>query len=413
MSTHRALSCQRWTVAVVFLWIVWFHGVFQLVSVARPVGFFNAGLLVQFVNPLVLCAILIVPGDKRFLIPRDPFQFLLLAAALVAAGIGIGNAAEGNVREYLSHLINALIGYTMYSLGRSLPVPVFEGRRQLWTVRTVLACSALSIAALHYLDSLGYIGRFAAEGYSLLLPLAHGVGSSAIVTLASLGLVGLSNKRGAYLMVAVVLVLAWLLRGPRIGLLTKLGAAAALIALLLVSLLSGTASTLVQRAGEHHFVDRTIALFEARSLEDLDAASSGRIVEMRAAVAPLDPLNLMVGAGFGYSYPMTYDEGVEVLHNTHFSPLTIALRHGLPFALFLYAFIAYWLLISAIEARRTRWTVAQTIPIFYLAGASVYSLTAYVVYVDLLFLFCLGHTVALTVESRRARLSARVSESFA
>jgi hypothetical protein len=404
---RETMAKRRWDVTFFLLWVVAFHGLFQVVSILRPVGATGIGAAIQAINPLFLLAILFSGGDKRFLIPRDPMQFLLLLLVAVASVVGIGNLADGAAREYLSHLVNALTGYVMYSFARSLGFPVFTGTLYTWSIRILLACSAVSVAALHYLDALGYVARFAAEGYSLLLPLAHGAASSIVAAVLSIGLIGLSNKRGAYLMAAAVLAVEWLLHASRTKLTTRVATIGAVISLVLLVLATGVATPLIERASQHHFVERTLRLLSVTSVEELDTVSSGRIGEMRAAVTPLDPVDVMVGAGFGYTYDLVYSGGVERLHNSHFSPLTVSLRHGLPFSLFFFGFVAYWLLAAIAESRKARWDAARMVPVLYVAGAAVYSLTAFVIYVDLLFFFSIGHMIAITESSRQARNAAR------
>ncbi|MEA5419710.1 hypothetical protein VB712_10795, partial [Spirulina sp. CCNP1310] len=382
--THRIGPGHASHVAIMLGWLLAYNVVLQLAGVTRTIQIWDPVILTQILNPLTILLLVLVPGDKSFLLPRGPMQALLLASVAFAAAVGLVGMLLGqafSLRYALSALFNGAAAYVVYSLGRALPSPIAGAPPFRLIAWAALVAAFVSITAVIVFDRLGFVQRFSADAYNQLLPFAYFLPGTMLAALATLLPIILSNKRGAILMVIAV---GALFVAARLGT-TRIDPKRA-IPLALAALAAGVVVLAVAAPHlQNTLWPRVVGFLQASSLAELDVVSGGRLAELRAAFADLSPIQFLLGGGAGYFYAWEYGTEVILQHNVHFSPATLALRYGVPFAVVFYGVVGWVLLRGLIEARLARWDRARLFPLLYVGGAAAYSLTAFSIHIDLFF----------------------------
>jgi hypothetical protein len=119
----------------------------------------------------------------------------------------------------------------------------------------------------------------------------------------------------------------------------------------------------------------------------LDDISSGRLSEVDAALSQAKWWHWIIGAGAGHNIQVV---GALPVQNIHFSPLSIALVYGTPFAVVLYTTFATLLLKAVVRKDIPQQSVTERMAPLYLLGAVVHSLFAYSLFIDFLVFFFAG-----------------------
>lgn len=119
-----------------------------------------------------------------------------------------------------------------------------------------------------------------------------------------------------------------------------------------------------------------------------------RVREVEGAIRPLvdEPISIITGRGGGYSYEYTDVDGnfEKTLHNTHFSPVAVLTRYGIVYLAILYIFIIKTLYLNYRIMKANRLSFELIVLLMYAVASFVNSFTAFTLYLDYLFILCLG-----------------------
>ena len=187
------------------------------------------------------------------------------------------------------------------------------------------------------------------------------VQSSATLCIAALLVIYFSGKRsfllsaGVYLM-WVALRFKSMKQAVKVGFLLRMGAvvAAAVVAgLLLQGAIVEKFQLTVEGLQELASVASTVDLEGEDVTRAMYVVTAGRSAEVAAILDKMTPLTWLLGQGAGLTYQYTTIEGsvVEDYANSHFSPLSLAYKYGIPYALMFYAWLAGGLRVSRRDSR--------------------------------------------------------------
>lgn len=146
-----------------------------------------------------------------------------------------------------------------------------------------------------------------------------------------------SGKRGVYLAAFLILCLCY--RNKRLTLPSwiLLFSALAVGGLVLVSFIDDVQRVFL-KGGTYNTQDGVAGV--------INILSGGRIEELKGAVAAMhSPLQLFFGAGLGFAYQAVGFEEAGGLHrNLHFTPASLAIYYGIPFAVVFFYYLAtfFW-----------------------------------------------------------------------
>lgn len=375
------------------LYLLFSLGVVPAIIYLRSSGVFNSAELTQYVNTATVVALLLT-GPAALRRPRSRFQILLVAVGVQAAMLGLLDFGPEVARDFGSHLFQLCSAYVVFNLGAMMG-PRLTSR--YWRRLAVVSMVA-SIVGLLFTGrgiEAGTVTRFTAP--APLFSLAYGIVHAAPgLTGGAVLLTFLSGKRGPIVAVAAVLVAGLLgkqrarLRVPR-GLF-KVSIACCVVGFAWIVITVGSGAlpehpNLIQTVARQSYarIDRAYEALNSRDEGVLDAASSGRVAEVRLVLDKLDPVSVITGRGAGASIQISESRSRQY---THFSPLSLCFVYGAPFALALYLFIGRELIRAS--RYRARTSPPSLVPYYYLIGAVVGSLFAYSLFVDLLLFFSVG-----------------------
>lgn len=345
---------------------------------------------------------------NNFLMP------ILIAVFILAAIVGIGNAAEFGSRNYLSHLFQIFSAYVMLVAGMSWAT--MFGLR-FWKRFSWLALVAVSISTAF---SISYwadeeIGRLYTPAYVLIFVTAVSLSirpNGGAQTLASVLVAAVSNKRGPLLS---VLLMVGSYSAGQFGLLairkTKLSVSSiyglflklftvSVATLFLLQLLSGQVDNAIVQAFNKTTERLMFLVASSQGQSDFNAATAGRIEEVDLALNSLHGLEFVLGNGAGWTEQTAFGKEIQ---NIHFTPLSVATVFGFPFSIFLYSYIV-WLILSMSKWCMVHGTQTEKLALFYLIGSIAHTLAAYSLFVDLLNFFFIG----VLIKSRERRKADRI-----
>lgn len=375
-----------------------------LLSPLRALGEYEPATVRNALLPPLLI-VLIVANGVRVLRPRSMLQIAICVAFGVSSLVGIPNLLDADTpRDYLSHLFQLASAYVMIGVGWSSGGAV---PGSFWRRSAVLGAVATFVATGMTLSALAdeRVGRLYTPAYGFIFVAAFGtVASYWLSTAAALGLV-VSNKRGPIVSVVAMYLYALLIAVCRRGRLAHGTRRRRLQQLLGVSTIVGSmvgvvvlglwaiGTTDVQDNPVAQAVWITVGRLSGIStgggnIEALRGLSEGRVLEIESAWKSLKGLEFIVGSGAGWSVPVG---GERVVHNIHFTPLSISAVFGMPFALLLYSSLLT-LIVGGSRALIARHdlTVAERMAAPYLVGAITHSLFAYSLFIDLMVFFFAG-----------------------
>lgn len=397
MSSVSAMPpSQRRARGLVATYVLVQFGLLPATEVLRLTGVFNTGLLVRYVGAIfVSWGVLLLARSRRSIV--HPIQVALLGVAAIAAIVGVVNGSNPLSVGFASHVMQPIGAAVMVGIGWQLGQVVETQLRYVWRVSIWTALFALALIAAAF--AAGLVPRYNGPSYSVLPGLAVSAVGGGGPLVAPLGLLLLSAKRGALIAGAGGLLLALAAtsrrRVLRLGLIATMGW---LLLALLQPLLASDSSSGRSLAGVQALAEQTTERVEFTvdalgdgSLDSLDVASSGRLTEVRSALALWDSWTPVLGIGAGVKMGAT--------HNIHFSPLGLSTVFGIPAALFIYASCALAVFRGLRRARRSRPSAAAAV---YVGMATIYSLTAYNLLVDLAVFVAVGWLLNATNEDASA-----------
>lgn len=288
------------------------------------------------------------------------FEIVLLSFLLWSGLLGGMQLASGNPQydfwRVVKDLVPAVLFFLKLGVFRQLLV-----EQQSYTRLIVVVCSifsAISILVFNALGgySTGYVGL--TPPVSMLAAYALSTHSPMLFLLSCL-IIFASGKRSFLISVIIGLGFALLKLGKtgasnnkrwRFGFITGLFMLIAMGTQLvwenaMVDKVMYTVSSL-QESGVG---DKNTSTFKNAGVttdqELLDAATGGRLREITAVTSEMKPIDWVVGAGAGFTYTLGVYDNVVVdrYANTHFSPLSLTYKFGLPFAV-----IFYWWIIATV-----------------------------------------------------------------
>lgn len=389
--------------------------VMPLLTILRVLRIADPAVLLGYALPLLLGAFVLAFGPSKVLIPRAIMQYALLLVFAQAAVIGaIQLEGAESIRDYLSHLFQLSSAYAMFGIGW-LGVEKFGSK--FWRRWTTLAMGAILIGSVSILFALSEerVDRLYTPAYGLVFVLSFGLIYSKKKSLLAYAGLLVSNKRAVILVSLLMPAYSFVqksfaARGARFVIL------AAAKALLILVMLFGLAFAVLQWADSPAARDSPVAqaigitidristlLYGGEPGASLDAVSSGRLSEISAALDQAEWWHWLVGAGAGHNFHV---QGVLPVQNIHFSPLSIALVFGVPFAAVLYLTFGSLLLRALFRREVLERSVTERMAPLYLLGAVVHSLFAYSLFIDFLVFFFAG-VLARNQSGYRSAKSAR------
>lgn len=394
-----------------YLWLIFVLDPFT--SIFRQMGMFNTAILTNIYGTIGFFIIL-PEALKTYYVKNDFFMKTLITGLLIGSIIGIKNQdIQDFLRNYLADTFNILKAILIYSFGKSFNQALVLDERFNKIVKYSLISSALATVVLIWGLNTGLVGYLSGPGYTLLLPLSFYANSNTAATVVSFLLILLSTKRGAIIMAIGVIAVSLILGKKYIKSIKRsrfyfnmvliIGAAFLLLSLVINNdIISWVDSRLQTLAATFDYKVMSFIDADYTDVKKLDNLGSNRISEAQSAFNSMSSGDWIWGAGHGFSY-YYYDDysRVEVVHNVHFSPLSLAIRYGV-----VIAFLIYYNFISLI-LRGIYWSFKLRnfnlfkVPLLYLLGATIYSFTAYSIMNDLLFMFMAGHLYSMLSTLKR------------
>lgn len=391
---------------ILAIYVFVFFIIMPLLSPLRVAGITNAIYIIYILNPLTVILLVLENRIRPILRPNSHFNFILILTLIQCATIGASNLFGENQREYFSHLFQISSAYVMFNIGARKYKLINYNKAKLYSLLAILAYISATLITIYIMSSFG-AGRFYTPAYTLLLPAAYSGATSPIQFLGVFVLALFSNKRGVIMALSLTALLVFfIIKYPREILIRYTGLCVLTIATILI-FASGPEHQLLTWAEQNSInqlpiekvlkitINRTHDLYESFFTNELDVnlATAGRIEEINTVLDSMDYTSWMVGRGAGSTVTVHGNKK----QNIHFSPLSIAMFSGIPFMIYLYLYS-----ISTIsKAMRARYqNVNQRIMAIYAISALIHSLTAYSLFIDLLFFFALGCLTSMNRELR-------------
>lgn len=353
---------------------------------------------------------------KNGLILNNYMSLALVITFVQAASVGLHNVIDGEIRNYASHLFQLFSAAVMIAAGARWSDDFDERFWRRFAVLAIFAASASSLMTLRVWNS-GDIGRYYTPAYILLFVVAFSLAvrpNGKHLTVASLLVAIVSNKRGPLISV-ILMVLAFLCgrrffsRDYHLTLSKKavmsfiFMAIAAPIVFNIFSIQNISENNIITRAFEQT-TTRLFKIFSDSPEEfDLNAYSAGRIEEIQIGLDSITGLSHLLGNGAGWN--TTFSSG-KTVQNLHFTPISLAVVFGTPFASFFYFYVVF-IIARNLKPCLLSGTVTEKMAIFYLIGSIVHTLTAFSIFIDLLNFFFIG--VLVNAGRKRRRVNAAKS----
>lgn len=370
-----------------------------LVSILRSLNTISPGEVRNTILPILLFLIMFSFGFKKIIKPRNYLQYIILLIFFQAAIIGGLNLVNDDVtlRSYLSHLFQVGSAYIMLGVGWQA-INTFSYRFWKWWTRASLLAVLLSTILILIALGAGDIGRLYTPAYTLIFVMSFSLIYSKKTSMISYGGLLVSNKRGPILSVIIMQLFfsftsSWKKKNTGeflIGLM-KLIVYFVIGLILLWSVVKWAEDIPSGESAIASAVNITfsrLSIFESNDEKSLDDLTSGRLVEINNSLDSAEWDTWIIGSGAGWEVDIGRS---DLVHNIHFSPLSIAMVFGAPFAIFLYGSILFSLFFySSQRVELKGLSTTEKMAPFYVMGGLVHSFTAYSLFIDLLFFFFLG-----------------------
>lgn len=388
--------------------------IMPLLAILRVLRIADPAELQSFVLPFLLVGLVIAFGPAKVLAPRSFLQYILLLVFAQAAIVGgVQLVGVGSLRDYFSHLFQISSAYAMFGIGW-LAIDKFG--HAFWRRWTTLALAAILLGSVSILLALSQdrVDRLYTPAYGLIFVMSFSVIYSKKKSVAAYAALLVSNKRAVILASLIMPIYSFLLkslatRGGKYVATIFVRTLAVLIAILVLGISAVRWAESPSARGSsvataiEITADRMSAMVNGGDGKvSLDDISSGRLSEVNAALEQAEWWHWITGAGAGHNIQV---EGALPVQNIHFSPLSIALVFGLPFAILLYATFSVLLLRVALNKASLRHTTTERMAPLYLLGAVLHSFFAYSLFIDFLVFFFAGVLAKNQKKKRAASVS--------
>lgn len=385
--------------------------IMPLLAILRVLRIADPSELQSYVLPFLLGGLIVAFGPAKVLAPRSFIQYVLLFVFVQAAIVG-GIQLEGveSLRDYFSHLFQLSSAYAMFGIGW-LAIDKFG--HAFWRRWTTLAMAAILLGSVSILFALSEerVGRLYTPAYGLIFVMSFSLIYTKKKSVAAYAALLVSNKRAVILASLVMPIYSFILKslGTNGGKYVMSMLAKTLAILIVILVLGFSAVRWAESpSAQGSSVATAIVITSDRMSTlihggdgnlSLDDISSGRLSEVNAGLAQAKWWHWIIGAGAGHNIQVM---GALPVQNIHFSPLSIILVYGSPFAIVLYATFANLLLRAAFRKGIPQQTTTERMAPLYLLGAVVHSFFAYSLFIDFLVFFFAG--VLAKNQSRRGNL---------
>lgn len=404
-------SRSLWLAMILYLLLV--NVALPLLAPLRMLQVLEPGEIRNLALPAILALMVTGAGLQNVIIPRNLLQLILVVAVVQAILVGAKHVVlDSNFREYLSHIFQLISAYLMVGVGYRA---VKLGSDKFWRFFSYAATVAVGISTAMTLNLLASseIGRLYTPAYSLLLPVAYFIYSTPKLVIFNYLLLLLSNKRGPIIAVLAIALADIALSTKHVGKRSvdrlfskylKVVFAACFVVVAVVGLVSWAGES-GRESSIGRAINITVGRFDLQvggaGSATLDEFASGRLEEINAALQAMEPIDWIFGRGAGNVLELDSDNTVQ---NIHFSPLSLTMTFGLPFALCLYAYL-FWIVVAGLRSERVMNSQYPTVRIspYYIAGAAVHTFFAYSVFIDLLTFFFIGVLSAVLAANSKNR----------
>jgi hypothetical protein len=373
--------------------------IMPLLAILRVLRIADPAELQSYVLPFLLGGLVVAFGPAKVLAPRSFLQYVLLLVFAQAAIIG-GMQLESveSLRDYFSHLFQISSAYAMFGIGW-LAIDKFG--HAFWRRWTTLALAAILLGSVSILLALSEdrVDRLYTPAYGLIFVMSFSFLYSKKKSVAAYAALLVSNKRAVILASLIMPIYSFVLKslgtkGGKYVITMLVRTLAILIAIFFLgfsavrwadspSARGSSIATAIEITS-----DRMSTLVSGGDGKvSLDDISSGRLSEVNAALSQAEWWHWIVGAGAGHNIQVA---GALPVQNIHFSPLSITLVYGAPFAIVLYVTFSVLLLKAALRKGVSRQTTTERMAPLYLLGAVVHSFFAYSLFIDFLVFFFAG-----------------------
>ena len=206
-----------------------------------------------------------------------------------------------------------------------------------------------------------------------------------------------SGKRGVYLAAFVVILLCY--RNKKFSLPSWLG--------LFFSLFLGI-MLLISYSDEVQQIFLKGGTYDAREGASglINVLSGGRMDELDGALAAMhSPFQFFFGAGLGFAYEAKgFEDGAGLHRNLHFTPASLAIYYGIPFAVVFFYYLATFF-VAALRITRNCTNVVIFCYAVYCMASMVFLFTEFSVFAYVNFAISCG-VVAAAVRAESQRLQA-------
>lgn len=376
-----------------FLHYLFLHYVFfQLVGILRSAAIYNTSFIANYSNALISLFLIVLFALNLKNIKLNLVEIILLFYPILHLLFGV--IVNGISRHTVSDLYTAVffailiifMRNTSFIFSKNLQVK-FANWMFWGLLVSILSYKLAPLLGLR-IYSVGIISIFSL--YPLIVYFYNGNRLKLIITII---LILLGGKRGVIL--SGLLALLFIGVGQKnikkpIRIFVVLSAVVFIFSLFYMSISPERISKLPSEVQPMFYRMMHTNPFSEYNRIGTDA----RVLEVKGAMKPIveNPFYFLTGKGSGYAYEYidANNEFVTLLHNTHFSPVTILSRFGVVYTLALYFFIVKTIFIGLRKMRRNGLGFESKILLLYTIASFINSFTAFTLYIDYLFILSLG-----------------------